>query len=155
MYILRKKTVLTLLFMSLFLSGCLMLSGNFPTYFDQKTYQNLTYLKPQILLLYETFGNTESKGKYGIGKSRFDLSEIRHIKLLFAQLYEYEKGKGPKNEATIRQIEILQEGFLDHVKHRMQKGLWNEFDIEDFSNTMSVLFDKAIQTEMSKTKQKK
>ena len=87
MHTLRKKSVLMLLFMSFFLSGCLMLSGNFPTYFDQKTYQGLTYLKPQVLFLYESFGSTMPEEDYDISKSKFLLKEIHHIKLLFAQLY--------------------------------------------------------------------
>ena len=60
----------------------------FPTYYDATTYKNLTDLKTEVIMLYDSFS-----------KEKIDSIKIDKITLKFAQIYEYEKGKGEKERS--------------------------------------------------------
>ncbi|VEN73250.1 conserved exported hypothetical protein [Candidatus Desulfarcum epimagneticum] len=124
------------------LSGCAALKfGKFPSYFDENTYQRLTFAKADILFLYASFG-----------ESVLDMDEIRSARVSLARLYEYEKGKGKANAATARQVELIRQAFEDHLQNRMGKVKWDDFDVDDFSENIGQYFDIAIETERSKNK---
>lgn len=137
---LQKFTVINLLFLLLYLSGCARLGG-FVTYYDPTTYKNLTDLKPEVLALYETFTGDSINTK-----------KIAAIRLKLAQIYEYEKGKGPKNIETTKQIKIIQEMLERHVKNRMKYGKWSETHLNNQKQNIAEAFDIAIQTERLKNK---
>ncbi len=138
-----QKYVVGLFFLLMVFTGCSRLKGI--SYYDLTTYKNLTEIKPQVLALYQSFGEVEMD-------STELKAEIQATRLRLAQMYEYEKGKGDKNTPTADQIKIIQEAFEDHVKHRLKKDVWKPFDVEDFSENMADLFDIAIKTENSKNK---
>ena len=136
------KHVACLLMAAALLSGCGAFKfGKFPTYFDENTYQRLTFAKADILYLYASFGEPV-----------LDMDEIRSARVSLGRLYEYEKGKGEANAATSRQIELIREAVEEHLQNRMGKVKWEEFDVEDFSENIGQYFDIAIETERSKNK---
>lgn len=120
-----------------FLTRC----TSFVSYYDPTTYRNLTELKPAVAFLYETF----------ISDS-IDLAKIAEIRLRLAQAYEYEKGKGAKNQETYEQIEIIQTMFERHVKDRLEHGKWSTEHMENTKTNIQEAFDIAIQTERLKNK---
>ena len=138
-HLLKKLTVANLLFLLLYLSGCALFG--FVTYYDPTTYKNLTDLKPEVIVLYETF----------TGDS-VDTDKIAAIRLKLAQIYEYENGKGAKNIETTRQIKIIQEIFERHVNDRIKNGKWNETHLNNQKRNIAEAFDIAIQTERLKNK---
>ena len=136
------KHVACLLMAAALLSGCGAFKfGKFPTYFDENTYQRLTFAKADILYLYASFGEPV-----------LDMDEIRSARVSLARLYEYEKGKGEGNAATSRQIELIREAVEEHLQNRMGKVKWEDFDVGDFSENIGQYFDIAIETERSKNK---
>ena len=135
------RNVIVVFCLAAFLSGCGFMFGKFPAYFDENSYKSLTFAKAKILFLYDSFG-----------KAEVDLDEIKSVRLDLARIYEYEKGKGAKNEATTKQVELIMEGFEDHVKDRLKKDKWDEFDLEDFSENIADYFDIAIKTESLKNR---
>ena len=124
----------------LLLTGCAGVLG-FVTYYDPQTYKNLTELKPEVLSLYDTFT-----------ADAIDSSRIAGVRLKLDQVYEYEKGKGKKNEDQARQIKSLQEMFARHVNDRMGAGKWNEAHLNNQKENIAQAFDIAIQTERNKNK---
>lgn len=122
------------------ISGCAQWFG-FPAYFDSTTYKNLTDLKPQILMLYDTFIQKE-----------IDDVRIESIRLKLAQIYEYEKGKGERNKETMSQIGIIQNMFERHVEDRIENGIWTELHAGNLKENMAEAFDIAISTENLKNK---
>jgi hypothetical protein len=83
------------------------------TYYDTTTFKNLTELKPEVGMLYESFT-----------QSSLDSLWLRSVRLKLRQMYEYEKGKGEKNTETIEQMKIITEMFERHVADRSGKGIW-------------------------------
>jgi hypothetical protein len=130
----------SLLLIILLLSGCAGWFG-FPAYFDPTTYKNLTDLKPQVTMLYESFTGGDLKS-----------DKIDNIRLKLAQVYEYEKGKGEQNRETVLQLEIIRRMFERHVKDRQGNGPWSVSHMENQTQTISEAFDIAIQTENLKNK---
>lgn len=120
--------------------GCGFLSQGI-TYYDSTTYKNLTDLKPEVALLYEGFTLQE-----------FDSVGARGISLKLAQIFEYEKGKGPENRTTFEQIGILRDMIQRHVDDRVQRGPWSAAHRANEVENMSDAFDIAIQTEQLKNK---
>lgn len=116
---------------------------SFISYYDAVTYQNLTDLKPSVLFLYETFKSDD-----------VNETDIREIHLQFAQAHEFEKGKGPSNEPTRKQIKIIWDMFEDHVKDRLETGKWSDVHCENNKDNITAAFDKAIETEMLKNTSK-
>ena len=123
----------------LYLSGCAHLG--FVAYYDSTTYKNLTDLKPEISMFYETFAGDS-----------VDVDKLAKIRLRLAQMYEYEKGKGPKNSETTRQIQIIQEMFERHVNDRLNMGKWTPAHLNNQKQNIGEAFDIAIQTERLKNK---
>ena len=130
--------VIGIVFLILVLSGC----GHFgfPTYYDPTTYKHLTDLKPEVLMLYDTF------------RGNADPTRIDAVRLKLAQAYEYEKGKGPRNSETTEQIKIIQEMFEDHVSDRMKDGQWSYAHLGNQKSLVDQAFDIAIKTERLKNK---
>jgi len=113
----------------------------FPSYYDPTTYKNLTDLKPEVLLLYDTFKQEQIEEK-----------KIAALRLKLAQIYEYEKGKGVENSDTTRQIEIIQQMFERHVKDRLEGGRWTLVHSSNVKENIAEAFDIAIRTERLKNK---
>jgi hypothetical protein len=127
------------IFLFLF-SGCAQWFG-FPAYYDSTSYKQLTDLKPRILFLYDKFANEKT-----------DETKIEDIRLKFAQIYEYEKGKGIRNVETYSQVELIRKMFERHVNDRLQNGVWSEAHLENQKENISEAFDVAIQTENQKNR---
>jgi hypothetical protein len=125
--------------LALLVSGCSLFQGI--TYYDPTTYKNLTDLKPEVTMLYETFVSDEP-----------DTLWIRSIRLRLAKMYEYEKGKGEKNKETAEQIKIIRENFDEDVSYRRRSGPWSETHKQNAMRFMAGYFDTAIKTEASKNK---
>jgi hypothetical protein len=113
----------------------------FPSYYDATTYKNLTDLKPRVLLLYDTF-TTDLP----------DTSEIREIRLKLDQMIEYEKGKGPPNKETTKQIELIKGMFEHHVEDRLNGDKWSKIHLENNKENIAEAFYIAISTENLKNK---
>jgi hypothetical protein len=122
------------------INGCANWMG-FPTYYDATTYKNLTDLKPEVMMLYDTFL-----------KETVNEDKIGRINLKFAQIYEYEKGKGEKNRETYVQIGLIKEIFNRHVKDRHDNGIWSNTHLENQKENIAEAFDIAIRTENQKNK---
>src|SRR6185369_10717773 len=84
-------------------AGCNATFGKI-TYFDPTTYKNLTDLKPEVLMLYDT-----------LVTDPVDKGKVSAVRLKLAQAYEYEKGKGDKNKETHEQIIKIRNMFERHV----------------------------------------
>ncbi|MDI6766535.1 MAG: hypothetical protein QME52_06905 [Bacteroidota bacterium] len=124
----------------LFVCSCSLIREGI-TYYDPTTYKNLTDLKPEVIMLYESF----------VGEL-IDTVWIHSIKLKLAQMYEYERGKGPKNKETMEQIDIIRKMFERHFQQRMKEGKWNEEHLFNNQENISDAFDIAIQTERLKNR---
>lgn len=125
---------------SIFIAGCAQWFG-FPAYFDATSYKSLTDMKPQVLLLYDTFTKNDPEEK-----------TIESVRLKLAQMYEYEKGKGEKNRETTIQIGIIQNMFERHVKDRLENGIWTKTHAANTKENIGEAFDIAISTENLKNK---
>lgn len=134
--------MLGVIWILIFSMGCAGWLG-FPSYFDPTTYKNLTDLKPQVLLLYDSFTDEDLNKK-----------NIQNIRLKLAQIYEYEKGKGEQNRETYAQIELVQRIFERHIKDRNENERWSEIHLNNQKQNISEAFDIAIQTENLKNKNK-
>jgi hypothetical protein len=131
---------LIFLVLMIYLSGCATWMG-FPAYFDPTTYKNLTDLKPEIMMLYDTFT-----------KETPDEKKIEKIHLKLAQIYEYEKGKGDKNRETYTQIKMIAGMFENHIDDRIENGTWSKTHLENQKENIGEAFDIAIRTESQKNK---
>ena len=121
-------------------AGCVESVGKI-TYFDPTTYKNLTDLKPEVLMLYDTFAsNTVDKGK------------VSALRLKLAQAYEYEKGKGDKNKETYEQIAKIRSMFERHSEERIRDGKWNKANLSNRKESIGEAFDITIRTERLKNK---
>ena len=139
-YFLIKYFNLILLVLIIHLSGCANWMG-FPEYFDPTTYKNLTDLKPEVMMLYDTFT------KETLGDKR-----IERIRLKLAQIYEYEKGKGDKNKETYTQIKMINSMFKRHIEDRIENGVWSNIHLKNQKENIGEAFDIAIRTESQKNK---
>jgi len=129
----------TFLFVLFLAQGCGLFNGI--TYYDSTTFKNLTENKAEVASLYETFTG-----------DAVDSNSIRSVRLKLSKMYEYEKGKGAKNQETFRQIEIIQEAFHRNVNERLQQGRWSEVHMKNKLEFISDAFDIAIATEALKNK---
>ena len=121
-------------------AGCVESLGKI-SYFDPTTYKNLTDLKPEVLMLYDTFSSDP-----------VDTGKVSVLRLKLAQVYEYEKGKGDKNKETYEQIAIIQSMFSRHVDERLRDGKWNEANLSNKKENIGAAFAIAIRTERLKNK---
>jgi hypothetical protein len=131
---------LLLLCLALAHASCASLLG-FPAYYDATTYKNLTDLKAESLLLYDTFVSDP-----------LDEAKVASVRLKLAQAYEYEKGKGTNNTETRRQLEIIQQMFGRHVNDRLAGGKWTAAHLANQKTNLGEAFDIAIATERLKNK---
>lgn len=131
-------------FVSLFvlLSGCALFQSGI-TYYDPTTYKNLTDLKPEVVMLYESFA-----------AEVVDTMWVRAVRLKLRQVHEYEKGKGEANIPTANQIGTIIAAFEDDVVARLASAAWNIENIENSVENISEAFDTAISTEHLKNKNK-
>ena len=134
----RSAQVLLALMTVLGLVGCLRFGL---TYFDPTTYQNLTEIKPRIDLLYLSFST-----------DKIDTTEIQSIRLKISQMYEYERGKGPNNAPTAKQIDLIRGMFDRHSNSRLHNGQWSNEMLQNNRENIMKLFDTAIETEWLKNK---
>lgn len=129
-----------LIVLAVLLSGCALFRSGI-TYFEPTTYKNLTDLKPEVVMLFESFAGDP-----------VDTMWVRSVKLKLYQAYEYEKGKEEKSAETIEQINIIRVMFDRHVESRRQNGPWNQDHMENQIENSEEAFDEAIQTERLKNK---
>jgi hypothetical protein len=122
------------------LSGCAFFQGGI-SYYDPTTFKSLTDLKPEIVMLYETFAGDTVNTEW-----------IRSVRLRLAQMYEYEKGKGEKNKETTEQIAIIRKMVNGHVDERIQGARWSETHMMNQIENIQEAFDIAIRTERLKNK---
>jgi hypothetical protein len=132
--------VWAVLLLATWCTGCVETFGGI-TYYDPTTYKNMTDLKPEVLMLYDTFTSDP-----------VDAARVFDVRLKFAQAYEYEKGKGDKNRETYEQISIIQRMFERHIAERTRDGKWNEANLSNKKENIGAAFDTAIRTERSKNK---
>jgi len=128
-----------LVFAFFLIPSCTLFHG--VSYYDPTTYRNLTDLKPHVMFLYVSFGEQD-----------VDFDAVRYIRLRLAQMHEYEKGKGPLNAETARQIGNIIVMFEDDVQARLSAGMWSETQINNSTENIVDAFDIAIQTERLKNK---
>lgn len=128
----------------LFVCSCSLIREGI-TYYDPTTYKNLTDLKPEVMMIYESFGSDNID-------SLPTADWVRSIRLRLAQMYEYERGKGPKNKETIEQIDKIRKMFDRHLEERLKEGKWNEEHLLNKQENISEAFDIAIQTERLKNR---
>lgn len=135
-----KSVNLLLLLLIIISSGCASWMG-FPTYYDPTTYKNLTDLKPDVLMLYDSFA-----------KESLDEKRIERLNLKLAQVYEYEKGKGDKNKETYLQVEMIRDMYERHIEDRLENGIWSAIHLDNQKENIADAFDIAIRTESQKNK---
>ena len=109
--------------------------------YDATTYQNLTFEKPEVLAVYDTFKSDP-----------INESQINAINLKLSQIHEYEAGKGSGNVDMTSQVESIQNMFKKHVTERRRDGVWNDTNLANHKDAISEAFDKAIKTEQAKNK---
>lgn len=126
---------------SISLIGCKSFNSDLSNY-DPVTYKNLTDLKPETIELFESFSD-----------SSIDPKTISLIRLKIAQIYEYEKGKGLKNQETLKQIEKIRDMFQRHVQNRSDHGPWSKEFKANKEENMSEAFDIAIKSETLKNRE--
>ncbi len=124
------------------LSGCASILG-LVTYYDPTTYKNLTDLKPEVAALHDT-----------LHQAPLDSANVASVRLKLAQMYEYEKGKGPRNTETARQLQFIRDMFEDHLSHGLLAGTASPTALKGYLGKMQKAFDKAIETERLKNKNK-
>jgi hypothetical protein len=117
------------------------------TYHDTTTYKNLTDLKAETMMLFETF---DTKPYTSNEAALVDLA------LKFRKAYEYEKGKGVANSKTMQQFDELQKllnaDVADYRESRRAKLGPNYF--QQAAVVLGQAFDIAIATENLKNKDK-
>ena len=90
----RRMFVAPICFLLLFpLVGC---PGPQLVHYDETTYQHLTFVKPEILALYDTFKIDPVND-----------SKISDIDLKIVQIREYEAGKGAGNVDMTHQVDLI------------------------------------------------
>jgi len=74
--------------------------------------------------------------------------------MVFRYILSYERSKGNNNLPTIKQIEIIQKMFNRHIKERLSQGRWTIQYANIKLNNILTAIDVAIQSELSKNKQR-
>lgn len=119
-------------------SGC---AGNTLTKYDESTYQQVTFIKPQILATYDTFKVDP------LNQPKIDETDLK-----LAQLQTYVSGKGLGNADMTQQVESIQKLFRKHVAARKRDGVWNDVVTDNHKEIISEACDLAIKTEAAKNK---
>lgn len=133
-------------FLFLFIVGC-----SIPiSYYDGTTYKQLTSLKVETVLLFESFDLKQVKDNN---------DNINKVTLDLLKAYEYERGKGDDNGGTAKQLKLIVDSFKDTVKVYRQYGpnskKLGEKNFVAESITIGQAFDIAIETENLKNKDKR
>lgn len=123
---------------SLSMSGC---SGVPITKYDDRSYQQITFVKPEILAVYDTFT-----------VDPIDEAKVSAVDLKLAQYQAYESGKGPTNTEMTQQVEHMQALYRKHVAERRRDGPWNATNLANHKETIVEACDIAIKTEQAKNK---
>lgn len=126
------KNNFVFLFLVLMLISCV-------SSYDNITYQNLTYCKAEILTFLDSFSSQE-----------IDITKADELSLNLRKILEYEKGKGEKNQITIKQFEILYNKINRYFVERKQKGRWTETYVRNVQDDIAEAFDIVISTENNK-----
>ena len=130
------------------LTSTLLTSCTIPlAYHDTTTYKNLTDLKAETMMLFETF---DTKPYADNEAALVDLA------LKFRKAYEYEKGKGNANSKTMQQFNEIQK-LLNADVANYQENRGAKLGPKYFQQAAVVLgqaFDIAIATENLKNKDK-
>ena len=147
----RENTITKYIFMlvaGMLLTSTLLTSCVIPiTYHDTTTYKNLTDLKAETMMLFETF---DTKPYVRNEAALVDLA------LKFRKAYEYEKGKGQPNSKTMQQFNEIQK-LLNADVADYQENRGAKLGPKYFQQAAVVLgqaFDIAIATENLKNKDK-
>jgi len=103
--------------------------------YNEATYQHLTFEKPEVLALYDTFKSDPLNDE-----------KIRDIDLKLAQIREFEAGKGPSNADMTHQVDSIQNMFKKHVAERRRDGPWSDPNLMNHKDSIGEAFDIAIRT---------
>lgn len=106
---------------------------------DLTTYRNLTSLKPEVVMLYETFVQDPP-----------DYDRIWSIRLRLAQAYEYEKGKESGETAGL--INNIRKALDSDLEQRGKDGPWNLAQISARIKNIEGVFGSAIKKAWSERK---
>lgn len=126
------------LFGGLTLGGC---AGVQLAKYDDRSYQQVTFVKPEILAVYDTFA-----------VDPINEAKVEAVDLKLAQYQAYEAGKGPANSDMTRQVENVQALYKKHVSERRRDGPWNPTNIANHKETITDACDITIRTEQAKNK---
>lgn len=135
----KLRKLFSVVVLALFIFGC---AAGQLSYYDNETYKNLTYLKPEVEIVYNTYG-TEEPHK----------PSINHVVVKMKKMVEYEKWKGEGNNPTYEQILIIQRMFNRHLKERMESSPWSRAHIKNKLGNMHDAIDIAIKSELLKNKE--
>ena len=132
---------MAVLILSIFLVGCAV--GQI-SYYDNETYKNLTYLIPDLEIVYESFTD-----------SRPNLAGMAHTMMKLKKMAEYEKWKGEENNQTYQQIVIIEKMFNRHVNELADnRKPWSEAHMKNKLQNIQEAVGLAIETELLKNKEK-
>lgn len=106
---------------------------------DLTTYKNLTSLKPEVVMLYETFLQDPP-----------DYDRIWSIRLRLAQAYEYERGKESGETAGL--INNIRKALDSDLEQRGKEGPWNLAQISARIKNIESVFGSAIKKAWSERK---
>ena len=98
---------------------------------DLTTYKNLTDLKPEVVMLYETFMQDPPDHEW-----------IWSVRLRLAQAYEYEKGKEKGETAGL--ISNIRKALENDLEQRGKAGVWTEAQLSTKIKSIESSFDAAI-----------
>jgi hypothetical protein len=117
------------------------------TYHDAATYKNLTDLKAEAVMLVETFDTKPFAANE---------AALAVLTLKFRKAYEYEKGKGIANNATMKQFDEIWKLLNEDLKDYRENGnatLGPKY-FREAAVVLGQAFDIAIATENLKNKDK-
>lgn len=131
---------LSLLWLLIFLQGCLSLSL---THYDHTTYTNLTRLKAETMLLLNSFDQKAvAENQAAVATTTLNLQAA----------YEYESGKGEENRDMVKQFDQIMQLFQQDVRDYQENGpgAFGKRYFQEAARTLGQAFDIAIATENSK-----
>jgi hypothetical protein len=136
----KLKKLFSLIALSLFLFSCAMTQISI---YDNETYKSLTYLKPDVEIVYYNYGNEE-----------LHRPSINHVIIEIRKIVEYEKWKGEPNRPTYKQVLIIQKMFDRHLKERRASETpWSRKHIQNKLSNIQETINIAIKSELSKNKE--
>lgn len=109
--------------------------------YDDRSYQQVAFVKPEILAVYDTFA-----------MDPINESKVEAVDLKLAQYQAYEAGKGVPNAEMTQQVEKVQKLYKKHVAERRRDGPWNETNLANHKESITEACDIAIKTERAKNK---